>query len=195
MEIYNFSEPFKHTIIYNFYTRKEQDLIWEELEFLNKPGKLLSPDKTSDPLSSKNKKGIFLDNLYKQREISNILTLNRKIFNLSNALKSNDYCKYIEVSNIDYTMISYYENESYYLPHHDKSIITSVTTFWRMPKMFDGGDLKFPESNYIPKMDHNTMIIFPSHIKHEVTPVIMNENDGIHGRYTINQFFLIDMNI
>lgn len=193
MEIYNFDEPFKHTIIHNYYNNKEQSLIWEELEFLNKPGKLLSREKTADPLSSENKRGIFLDDLYSRREISNILRLNRKIFNLSEALKYNEYCKYIEFSNIDYTMISYYEDKSFYLSHHDKATVSSVTTFWKMPKMFDGGDLKFTESNYIPKMNHNTMIIFPSYVKHEVTPVVMKDNDGIHGRYTINQFFTIDM--
>jgi len=33
--------PFPHMIIDNFYTEEELELIWEELKFYTKPGKLL----------------------------------------------------------------------------------------------------------------------------------------------------------
>ena len=38
------SSPFPHLIIENFYNKKELDLIWEEIKFLTKPGKLLPPE-------------------------------------------------------------------------------------------------------------------------------------------------------
>ena len=36
-----FSDPFPHVIFHNFYNRHELDLIWEELDFYTKPGKLM----------------------------------------------------------------------------------------------------------------------------------------------------------
>ena len=49
-----FEEPFPHLIVNNFYNKEELDLIWEELRFYTKPGKLVTavdfggiPDKTN----------------------------------------------------------------------------------------------------------------------------------------------------
>ena len=38
-------EPFPHLIVENMYNEEELELIWEELYFLTKPNKLLTPDK------------------------------------------------------------------------------------------------------------------------------------------------------
>ena len=192
MDVFNLSNPFHHTIIHNFYNDEEQKLIWEELDFLNKPNKLLSPDKTADPFASSNKKSIFLDVLYNQnRQISNILTVNRKIFSITNLMKENIFSNYFRIVNRDFTMISYYEDGAFYAPHDDLFVLSSVTTFWKEPKNFDGGELRFVDSNYTPEMYHNTMVIFPSFVNHEVTPICMKNNDGTNGRYTINQFYTI----
>jgi Rps23 Pro-64 3,4-dihydroxylase Tpa1-like proline 4-hydroxylase len=192
MRIENLSEPFFHSIVYDFYNPEEEKLIWQELEFLNKLGKLLPPSETGDANSSPNKVGVFLDRLYKNNEnFSNILTVNRKIFKIKHLLSKNPFSRYLTIIDKDLTMVSYYEDESYYLPHHDSYILSSVTTFWRKPKMFSGGQLGFVEYNYFPEMDHNTMILFPSYERHEVSEIQMEENDGINGRYTINQFYTI----
>ena len=37
-----FVDPFPHLIIKNFYNDDELELIWEELKFYTKPGKLLT---------------------------------------------------------------------------------------------------------------------------------------------------------
>ena len=153
-------------------------------------GKLLPPRETGDPNSSSNKVGVFLDKLYKnQKQFSNILTVNRKIFKIKNLLYENPFSRYLDITDYDLTMISYYENESYYLPHRDCYTISSVTTFWKKPKIFSGGELFFYNYNYCPKMDHNTMILFPSYEDHGVSEIFMENNDGINGRYTINQFY------
>lgn len=191
MEILNFKDPFPHTLIYDFYDEVEQKLIWEELEFLNKPGKLCSPEETGDPLASKNKKSIFLDNLYNYRQVSNILNVNRKIFNILDKIEDSVISKYLNIADTDHTMINYYEDGAYYAPHHDIYVISSITTFWKTPKKFSGGNLTFTEFDYTPKMDYNSMVIFPSFVIHGVTPVELNNNDGINGRYTINQFYSI----
>ena len=191
MKIISLFEPFFHNIIHDFYDSEEQSLIWEELEFLNKPGKLLPPDETGDPLSSPNKKAVFLDSLYSHRQFSNILSLNRKIFKILPYLKDNPFSEYIRVSDTDHTMVSYYEDGSYYKSHHDYYVISTTTTFWKEPKKFTGGELKFTEFDYTPEMFHNSIIIFPSYLKHEVTPLKLDDNDGVNGRYSINQFFSI----
>ena len=36
-----FSDPFPHLILENFYNEEELELVWEELKFYTKPGKLL----------------------------------------------------------------------------------------------------------------------------------------------------------
>lgn len=189
MRIENLSEPFFHSIVYDYYTIEEQNLIWQELNFLNKMGKLLPPTETGDPNSSPNKVGVFLDRLYNNKKFSNILTLNRKIYKIKNLLYENPFSRYLNSVDSDFTMVSYYENASYYLRHHDSYTLSSVTTFWKTPKMFSGGQLIFSNYDYAPIMDHNTMILFPSYESHEVSEITMDDNDGVNGRYTLNQFF------
>jgi hypothetical protein len=190
MNIINYKKPFYHTIIEDFYTDSEQELIWQEIDFLNQPNKLMTPSHTGDAgAASLNKLGIFLDDLYLNfRQFSNILTLNQKIFHLSEHFKDNPFAKYLDICNKDLTMLSYYGNNSFYNIHHDDFVISAITTFWKTPKQFTGGNLTFDEYDYIPKMNHNTMILFPSFELHSVSKINMID-DGISGRYTINQFF------
>ena len=41
MKVIPYKEPFPHLIVEDFYNEKELELIWEELNFYTKPGKLL----------------------------------------------------------------------------------------------------------------------------------------------------------
>ena len=191
MEILNLTNPFPHTIVYDFYNGDEQKLIWEELLFLNKPGKMHSPEMTGDPAASKNKKAIFLDRLYTDRNCSNILNVNRKIFTLIDHIEDMNISNYLKYSDFDETMVSYYEDGAYYDSHYDQFVISAITTFWEEPKKFSGGDLVFTDFDYLPKMKNNTIIIFPSYVFHKVTPISLRYNDGKSGRYTINQFYSI----
>jgi len=194
MKIVQLTKPFYHTIIYDFYTPKEEASIWEELNFLNQPGKLLDRTFNGDPLASDNKLGLHLDKAYgKYRHLSNILTINRKIFNIRNSLLENPFAKYLEICDQDYSFISYYPDKSFYAPHFDRFTLSSITTFWRMPQNFTGGNLQFLDYKYVPQMKHNTIILFPSFEMHEVTPVHIKKSAEAKGlsRYTINQFMMI----
>ena len=73
-------EPFPHLIIKNFYNSNELELIWEELKFYTKPGKLLTAKDFGGVLGSTNSHALALDEVYgtKFRILSNILTVNRK---------------------------------------------------------------------------------------------------------------------
>jgi hypothetical protein len=188
MDIETYRDPFYHTIIKNFYNKKEEELIWQEIEFLNQPGKLQHSTLTGDP-GGIDKVGIFLDDLYNFRQVSNILTINRKIFNITNLFSDNPFSKYLEGCNYDRTMLSYYENDSYYKPHKDRFVLSAVTLFFKEPKKFSGGELHFDEYNYTPDLYHNDMIIFPSCETHSVSKIILDTQEDGMGRYTINQFY------
>ena len=40
LKLIRYEEPFPHIIVKNFYNEEELELIWEELNFYTKPGKL-----------------------------------------------------------------------------------------------------------------------------------------------------------
>ena len=45
----------------------------------------------------------------------------------------------VTATDFDTSIISYYEDNDYYEPHHDKFMWTSLTWFYREPKKFTGG--------------------------------------------------------
>ena len=196
MIVENLSEPFFHTIVHDFYTSEEEKLIWQELNYLDLPNKpLLELFETEDG-GSINRSRVFLDSLYRYRNFSKILEINRKIFSteFTDLIKSNPFSNYLLHSNFDNTLLSYYKNKSSYPEHGDESIISTITTFWRNPKKFIGGDLVFTNHHfYTPKMNHNSLILFPSFIKHAVSETIIDDENEIAGnsRYSISSFYAI----
>ena len=187
-------------VLDNFYDEKELQLIWEELEFLNSPEKLLLPEesgsaKTKDGKILKSNRSLFLDSVWNNnRNLSNILTVNRKIFSDDMKVLKESPSWFFQCFRCerDHTMISFYENCDYYQPHRDESSVTILHWFFREPKKFEGGDfiLHYKEGEYCLNIKNNRSIIFPSFIKHEVTKILMQEehlNQKL-GRYCISQF-------
>lgn len=130
--IHELKDPFPHLIVENMYDEEELELIWEELKFLTKPGKLLNPEeygvagaKYGNPQTTA--LGIQLDNIYTDRNFSNILNLNRKLFNYTQIYSklSPHYIKF-ERSNSDITKIRYYHDGESYSPHADVKYDTLV---------------------------------------------------------------------
>jgi hypothetical protein len=72
--------PIPYLIIDNTYTKDEQVKIYRELDFLSE--KLLTSDQTgsakNDSGELKKNTGLFLDEIYSRREVSDILNINRK---------------------------------------------------------------------------------------------------------------------
>ena len=201
---------FPYFIIDDVFDSKEMDLIWEELDFYN--DKMQDPEETGSARDRgnliKSSKGLFIDDLYyyqikdKNQEIksfphhndrSNILTVNRKIFNIDLNQHPSWFFKNIAPT-LDYesTMISYYENSDYYAPHRDKDDITVLCWIYREPKKFEGGDLYFPAYDSGVRVKNNRVVIFPGFIEHGVFPVEMEKNDDDKkwGRYCITSFLL-----
>lgn len=195
MEVDTSEKPFPYLLIRDFYDEKELALIWQELEFLTYKTKFDPPAKTGqrDPGAKKNS-GVFLDEVYMERRFSNILKVNRKLFSAQiMKMYSELHFTYESIMHVnrDTTLISYYENAAYYKPHHDQAAITALTWFFKEPKQFSGGELVFTAYNEKIEVKNNCLLVFPSCVRHEVTPIKMEGSptgfSGL-GRYCMSQF-------
>jgi hypothetical protein len=109
--------PFPFLEIENMYGEDELKLIWQELEFLNQLDKLEKPEKTGSASVNgeilKKNSGLYLDDLYKSRNISNILTVNKNLMSLHILEAFSSLCflyENIKHTNDDTTLIIYYDN-------------------------------------------------------------------------------------
>ena len=191
-----FEKPFPHLIIQNFYNPEELELIWEELKFYTKPGKLFEAKDFGGVVDKTNSHAIILDEIYKKnRKLSNILTVNRKLFTsdtLDLFAEIHDCCCIANQSNNDVTKVRYYHNDEYYDRHTDKSFqFLAFSYFHKQPKKFSGGELVFPKYDYYYPCDDNSMIIFPGWVEHGVSKVKINGSEYYNGyvRYAITSFF------
>lgn len=195
-----FKDPLPFLKINNLYDENELKLIWQELDFLTCLNKLESPEKTGtridkeSKIALKNNSGLFLDDIYTKRNISNILSINSKIFlpEILNAFSKLSFgYQSIELTTSDRTLISYYENGGYYKPHKDNSLYTAITWFFKEPKAFTGGDFYFTDYDIKINIQNNMTVLFPSFVTHSVDEVILENNNLVgYGRYSMSQFIL-----
>ena len=188
--------PFPHLIIKNFYNEQELDLIWEELNFYTKPNKLLEAEYYGGVVDATNAKAIILDEVYGElyRDISNILTVNRKLFTsgvLDVFADIHPSCSCAPLVNKDITKLRYYHDGDYYEPHTDHTMpFLAFSYFYKEPKKFTGGELEFPEYKYELECKHNHTIIFPGWVEHAVKKVSIEDSDYFAGmgRYCVSNF-------
>lgn len=188
--------PFPLIVIDDLYDDNEQKRIWGELDFLE--SKLMPPEEVGsaydgDNKSLKNSNGLWIDDLYSDRNTSNILTANRKplaIIDQECRNLPNDWWFRNTLLKDDFTLLSYYEDGGYYSKHSDIAHMTVLTWFYRTPKSFEGGNLTFNDYDLTIDCVHNRMVAFPSMIFHSVDKIIMDDKDmgkGL-GRWCITQF-------
>ena len=197
LDIKTHENPFPHFIIYNFYDNDELKLIWEELDFYTKDGKLFEARDFGGVIDKTNSKAIWLDKVYKDkyRSLSNILTINRKIFDyriLDAFSDIHDCCSIARDSNFDQTKVRYYHDGNFYEPHTDKTVqFLAFSYFYREPKRFQGGELFFPKYDYKFNCDNNSLIMMPGWVEHGVSQVTIQDSDYFdgYGRYAITSFF------
>ena len=191
-----FEKPFPHLIVNDFYDDDELELIWEELKFYTKPGKLLEAKDFGGVVEKTNHRALQLDTIYDGcRDISNILNLYRKLLTsgiLDVFAEIHESCWIAPMCDYDITKIRYYHDKEYYEAHTDKSFqFLAFSYFYKEPKKFTGGELFFPKHNYELTCENNSIIILPGWVKHGVKEIkIENSNyyDG-WGRYAITSFF------
>ena len=202
-EIY--CEPFPLMVVNNFYNQQELDLIWKELDFYTAPNKLVVAENYGGVVGYTNAKALILDDLYRNyesdkkgvdyRNISNILTVNRKLFEcgvLDTFANIHGCVSIANKTNHDITKVRYYHDGEYYDPHTDKStMFLAFSYFYREPKKFVGGDLEFPKYDFKLPCTNNSMVIFPGWVEHGVRKVKIKESDYYDGwgRYAITSFF------
>lgn len=200
--------PFPHLIVENFYNEEELSLIWEELNFYTKPGKLLPAINYGGVVEKTNASALWLDAVYKNggegtpdyRKLSNILTVNRKIFtsDIVDVISESDIsCRTFTRNNTDSTKVRYYHNGEYYKPHTDASCLFLVFTyFYKEPKKFTGGELYFPPYDYEFPCLNNSLIIIPGYVEHGVRKIKIQDSDYYdgYGRYCISSFAKIKTN-
>jgi hypothetical protein len=199
--IYNFEyvNDFPVAIIDEFYEKDSCRKILDELKFLSNDNKLLTPEYTGSAYNELNGERIYrkrnlaigIDNIYINRNISNILTENRKIFTLDvvdRLIEENIFFRYIKNTNLDHTILNYYVDNDYYEDHIDDAVITAISFFYNLPKKFEGGELIIEQKLKID-CNYNRIVIFPSFLNHSVNKVILNDNNqnSRNGRYSITQ--------
>jgi Rps23 Pro-64 3,4-dihydroxylase Tpa1-like proline 4-hydroxylase len=150
--------------------------------------------------SEANHLSIVLDQIYSNRSISDILTINRKALSkeiLDAFVELNPLLAHINLINTDLTKIKYYENYNGYKKHQDNARFTALTYFYKEPKAFEGGDLYFNDFDYTIKLKNNMLVLFVGALWHESLPVSIKQEGYItgNGKYTMTQFLNIDENI
>lgn len=191
--------PHGVAVIENFYTENELKLIWKELDYLTSENLLLPPEKTGTSLDRetgkprKENSGLFLDEYYKNRNFSSILTLNRKVFSVLNdeIYFQRPIFRYMATVNSDSTLLNYYEDNNYYKPHIDNCVYTVLTYFFKEPKQFSGGNFRIVDYDLEFEIKNNMVIYMPSCYLHEALPVKMEQNQKGYGRYCLSQFMFI----
>jgi len=183
-------------VIDDYYDDDACSKIWQELVFLNnddskfKDPELLASGQVNSRVL-KHAKGLHLDEVYKDRSVSNILNENRKLFSSEVVIKLinlHPLFNLLRNVDIDITKVHYYSDGDYYESHRDSTVFTAITWLYKTPKKFTGGDLKF-NNNCIIECVNNRTVIFPSFLSHSVTLLKLNGKDTGHdGRYAITQF-------
>jgi len=197
LQITLYANPFPLMVVENFYNEDELSLIWEELNFYTRPEKLLDAEGYGGIVDRTNAKALILDEIYTKqyRNVSNILTMNRKLFQcgvLDKFSEIHGCCSIANQSNHDITKVRYYHDKEYYDPHTDKGFqFLAFSYFYKEPKKFTGGDLIFPSYDFKVSCKNNTTVIFPGWVEHGVRKVSIQNSDYFDGwgRYCISSFF------
>lgn len=169
--------------------------MFEEFKRIKERGLLLTGNETFGAINENgsNKKhnaSRFLDRVYQDRRLSDILVYNRKVFSpavVSELIGLHPLFNYIPLCNNDSTLLSYYDNNNSYEEHRDTSIITILTWFYEEPKKFEGGEFVI-EKDFTIECKANRTVFMPSYMLHAVTPVIPEKPNKGLGRYTMTQF-------
>jgi len=197
LDTFLFKDPFPHMFVENFYNDDELKLIWEELDFYTKDGKLFDAHEFGGVVNKTNSKAIWLDKVFdkKYRNLSNILKVNRKLFDSAvlEAFSSvHDCCSIAKFCNYDVTKVRYYHDGDYYEPHTDKTVqFLGFSYFYREPKKFEGGELIFPKYDYTFDCPNNSLIMMPGWVEHGVSKISIKNSDYFdgYGRYAVTSFF------
>ena len=198
-------EEFPYIIINNVFDEESLKLVWEELDFLcyDWKSKADKNPQSSGKWARNNtsRREFFLDGIFTDPSFSNILKANQLTFDKDSQIgQENSFLKLIHKHDHWFFkhaliltrsfLLNYYEDRNYYKPHPDQGLMTCLHWFYKEPKSFEGGEFIISDYNKKIELANNKMIIFPSQLMHEVTPLIMKEEDKGKklGRWCITTF-------
>ena len=188
-------------VIDNWYTPQEEKNIWKELDWYSSHEQI---DRAENTIVARHKDGTSLSKAYlfyttdyykpkgyEKSHVHNYMYKQRTPEFHKIVGECMPYARSFHSSNADSTIISYYEENDHYEPHHDTFLWTMCIWFVREPRLFNGGDFDFPESGYEVKLKHNRAVFFPCCFQHRVSPVKFHTQPKEigYGRYTITHFY------
>tara|TARA_R110002020_G_scaffold348256_1_gene561879 strand:- start:685 stop:1344 length:660 start_codon:yes stop_codon:yes gene_type:complete len=203
-QICNSNKEFPYLIVDNWYNKKEEKLVWKELDFFISVDRenLIRAEKSKSTARENNKPlakayRIYPNEIFQLNNIRN----NSFIYGFMYKQQSKKFhdllykamphhTKSFQLTNTDTTILSYYEGGDYYHEHIDMFNFTCLIWFHKEPKKYKGGDLYIPGAKKTIESKHNRLLIFPSYYRHGVTQLKMNNKLKIGwGRYTITHFY------
>ena len=187
------TEPIPYLLVKNYFSENDMTLMLDELKFLTPKMSFQLPQKMAEGTKQNNQ--INLDELYGERETSNILNTMDKIYDDSELVKNlKNTSWFYEVwgyTNLDQTFVAYYEDTDYYKAHRDIAVVSMMYWLWEEPKSFTGGDIHLTDYDIEIPLERNQLMVMPSSLHHAVDPVKMiNSVDKLSGmgRYCIVRF-------
>jgi len=184
-----------YLIVKNYFSEKDVGLMMKELQFLISENYLGFVPPLNRPKAAVTDSGECLIPGYMYAPnrgwASDILMSFNKIYDdkeLKRALIDiNFYFTLWEYVNIDTTLVNYFEDGDVYKSHRDSALISIVYWLWEEPKLFEGGDVFFPEYGIQIPIERNQLMIMPSCTLHQVSEVKMEDKTKFSGkgRYSI----------
>jgi len=202
VKVVNDNPTFPFVVIDNWFTPNEQKAVWKELDFFSATPKeqIARAENTivardPDGTAKSNAYRFYIENFYKQREVSPIINCMYKQQSpeFHKIIEDNcmPYARSFLSSNADSSLLSYYEENDHYKPHHDTFAWTCLIWMVREPRLFNGGDFKLNEPDIEVKLKNNRAVFFPCCYLHSVSPVKFHTQPKEigYGRYTITHFY------
>jgi hypothetical protein len=202
VQVVNDNPTFPFVVIDNWYTPNEEKAVWKELDFFSTTPKdhidraentIVARD--PDGTAKSNAYRFYINQFYKQQALSPILNCmyKQRTPEFHKILRDTcmPYARSFLSSTADSSMVSYYEENDHYKPHHDTFAWTCLIWMVREPRLFDGGDFKLNEPDIEVKLKNNRMVMFPCCYLHSVSPVKFHTQPKEigYGRYTLTHFY------
>jgi len=148
-------------VIDNWYTPKEEKNIWKELDWYSSHSHI---DRAENTIVARRKDGTSLSKAYRfyvndyynqkgyeKSHVANYMYKQRMPEFHKIVSECKPYSRSFLTSNSDTSLISYYEEDDHYEPHHDTFLWTMCIWFVREPRLFGGGDFDF--QNQVMKLN------------------------------------------
>jgi predicted 2-oxoglutarate/Fe(II)-dependent dioxygenase YbiX len=191
MKITHKNIPFFHICLENIFSSEELEIIFKEINQLKYSFKheYFTKSATDKDLKLlKKNTGVFLSETKNYQKLKITKLIDKCIKKISNNENWNNLTFKRMFNSLMWggELLNCYKNNDYYKPHADVGIFTIIFFLWDDNSNFQGGNLFFPEYDYVYNCIHNNAIVFLSKEIHGVTPIkILNKNSN---RYSIVTF-------